>query len=711
MKKGSNIRLQYFIQPLCCVSKRLACVIYFVLFSLSAFSIPAYPYFVIVKQPNGEEITLKQKGDERMKWMESEDGYSLMYDSNKNIVYAVLDENGNMVPSAIKASDLANRSSKIKTELKKIPKKLQYSKEQKQVFDQVWKMKKSAFLRSSKKTIPTNVAKAVCALIGFPDKPISKSLSEFEQLMNQIGYSEGSAKGSVRDFYLENSYGKLDLIVTVVGPYVAAKDYSYYGKNDSDGYDEMAVELAKEAAIFTFNDPNINPADYDNDNDGYIDAFHFLYAGYGEESGGGDNSIWAHMYGFNRPLTFANVKLDVYSCSPELRGSRGTSITSIGPICHELCHIFGAPDFYDTDGAEGGMYEGTGNWDLMASGSWNGNGDRPAHINMYQKIDFGWVEPVELDAMQTITDMPNSAQNPVAYTIQTPTPGEYYVLENRQQEGFDRNVPGTGLLIYHVSGITQQSLNWNEINTKHPQKVYPVYASSYLDLPTSNPSSYGLINSERCTFKADRNTFSKFTKPAMLTWKREEVGKPITEIEETDGLISFRFMSSGINLSASVTENKVTLNWVIPDSNKEIIGYNVYRDDQFIVFINQTTFKETIKENGRYRYGVSIKYNDDSESEKEVVDVEIELTSIDLVEKTSTLLYPNPVKQGDMLFLNMGEYSQEANLFIYNISGQLVLHEQTSLPVSQHVINLPQGVYILKLKKGIETEVFKLNVN
>ena len=240
-------------------------VFFTLLLSQPTFSVPAYPYFVTVKQPNGEEITLKQKGDERMKWMESEDGYSLLYDNNKNIVYATLDENGNMIPSAIKASDIANRSPEVNAELKKISKGIQYSKEQKQVFRQVWQMKENTLLRSSKRSQTTNEVRAICALIGFSDKPITKTLSEFEQLMNQIGYSGGNARGSVRDFYLENSYGQLDLIVTVVGPYVAARNWAYYGENDATGNDAHARDLAKEAANFAFKEANINPADYDND--------------------------------------------------------------------------------------------------------------------------------------------------------------------------------------------------------------------------------------------------------------------------------------------------------------------------------------------------------------------------------------------------------------------------------------------------------------
>ncbi len=86
----------------------------------------------------------------------------------------------------------------------------------------------------------------------------------------------------------------------------------------------------------------------------------------------------------------------------------------------------------------------------MASGSWNNEGATPAHINMWQKINFGWVKPAELTSASSVTDMPAAADSARAYWIKVNNNGERYILENRQQKKFDKNVPGHGLLIYHV---------------------------------------------------------------------------------------------------------------------------------------------------------------------------------------------------------------------------------------------------------------------
>jgi M6 family metalloprotease-like protein len=694
----------------------------FVVLSLPAFSVPAYPYFITMKQNDGEEITLKMRGDERMKWMESEDGYTLLYDTDKNIVYATLDEKGDLAPSAMKAVNKSKRSPEINAELKKIAKGLQYSEKQRKIFLQIRNMEEEVQLRSSSLRSTIGTAKAICALMQFPDKDMTYTLDDFEQLMNQTGYNTNGAKGSVRDFYLENSYGKLELAITVVGPYTAAKNWKYYGENGSgNNKDTHVTELAKEAANFAFNDPSVTPSDYDNDGDGYIDTFHFLYAGYGEESGGGADCIWAHKYGFYpSPLIFQGKRLSDYSCSPELRENRFTRITYIGAICHELCHVFGAPDFYDADGEEsGGDFLGTGNWDLMANGSWNNGGATPAHINMYQKIMFGWVDPVELNTPQIITDMPNSAENPAAYIINTATQGEYYVLENRQKIKFDAYVPAHGLLIYHVS-LTQQHINYNTVNNGHPQRMYPVYATSSYEYPTGTPTSYGLINSvksnELCIFPASttRNSFTDATTPAMRTWNGKYVSKPITEIEESGGLISFKFMRSslGINLTYAISNNKVKLDWIQPSNISEIERYNIYRDGEFIQSTTQNTYRESIEESGTYIYGVSILYKNGTESAKEEVEVDFTLSSssIHQVKTTPASIYPNPLKNGEELTVDLGGEGKNAGLFFYDITGRLLMRQQATTAVSRHILHLPQGTYLLKIVKDQETETFKFYI-
>ena len=597
------------------------------LFSMQAqkvAAVPAVPWPVEKIQPDGSKITVYLRGDERVHWMESMDGYTLMYDSERNIVYAQLDTEDNLIPSQVKAvGSSALRSSEVNDFLARTQRKLRYSKTQLQVLNQIWEAGEKI---QKAPAAPIGERKALCVLMNFTDKTMVKTKEEFELLMNQVGYNAGSAKGSVKDFYRENSYGQLDLTVTVAGPYTTEKtqaDYLSQGNNYSP-LQAFATEAATRAA------EDLDLADYAEN--GTLETFHIIFAGYGDEAIQDGNQIWSHKFNLALPITLDGISVYTYSCSPELRGSFGTQITSIGVICHELCHVFGSPDYYDT-GSSG--FHGTGQWDLMANGSWNDEGDLPAHINIFQKILYGWVTPVELNQPTEIRDMPNSTENAVAYTVKANPNGEMYVLENKQQIGFDAAVPGHGLLIYHVH---QNAYGGWASNASHPQNVYPVCAVAPDAIPTNNPSSYGPINSPNTPFgeTSKKTQFTNYTVPQMFSWAtRSGAGKPIKNIVESDQKISFDFMPQSLlasvtDLTASVSDGNVTLSWTA--SSDEVFGYYIYRNNELVATIldeTQTTFTQWNLLNGDYNYTVVV-FAEDAASDPVPVSVTVTESSDDV---------------------------------------------------------------------------------
>ena len=667
---------------------KLLFVIALIYNTVTILASPAYPGLVKMAQPDGTTISVYLKGDEKVHWMESEDGYSLMYNSKKAVVYAISDEDGGMTPSSVAVRDISSRSVADKKFLKDIPKKLSFNKAQINTLKSIWEFtpKSSSIGSSQFRSASIKTVKAICTLINFQDKKLVRTKTEFNNLMNQAGYTANGDIGSVNDYYYKNSYGQLSFVITVAGPYTVSKNWAYYGANDKNGNDSIdrVVEFAKEAANLTFNDININPSDYDNDGDGYIDAFHIIYAGYGEEAGGPPNSIWAHEYGFSPALSFGTKRLDVYSCSPELRGNSGSDITHIGVVCHELCHVLGAPDFYDIDYSDnGGEFAGTGKWDLMANGSWNNNGACPANINMYQKIKFGWVNPTILNQPKNVLSMLNSADNAVAYRYDTSTPGEYYILENRQKNGFDQYVPGTGLLIYHVS-ITDADIKNNTVNNKHPQKVYPVCASATTN-PTGTPTSYGSINSTGCPFPGSSNntSFTDYTVPSATAWNGTNSLKPITNIQEQGGTISFRFMMENAepitNLQSTVKNQTIQLTWTKPAS-VDVVGYNIYRDNQLLISLSgtdNTSYTQNNVKSGSYSYCVTARYSD-KESSPVCSSIEISGSPID------------------------GSYISVRNLTAQNINNNKDIELDWDSPFvnnwMSHTDTLPNSLYFLYYK-------------
>ncbi|HUX54141.1 MAG TPA: M6 family metalloprotease domain-containing protein [Williamwhitmania sp.] len=501
---------------------------------------PAYPNPVKVTQPDGTTVTVILKGDEFAKWAQTLDGYTLLYNSRGVYEYAVLDSKGDIVPSGVKVSEQSRRTAAEAQLLSTTPKGLFFSRSQ---LDAIRSIRQMRDRENAQRTFPTTGSrKLVCILMGYKDKAFTKTQSDMNNLFNQVGYSANGATGSVKDFYTENSWNQFNLTVTVAGPFTAANNMSYYGANDASGNDVNPRALVTEAVNAA--DATVNFADFDNDNDGTVDGVYVIYAGYGEEAGGGADCIWAHAWSIT-PVTKDGKTISKYSCSAELSGSSGTTICPIGVICHEFGHVLGAPDYYDTDYSTGGQFDGTGYWDLMAAGSWNNNGITPAHHNAYTKVKvYGWATATVLSSAANVT-VTNAEANQSFYQINSTTSGEYWIMENRQKVGFDTNIPGHGLMIYHVNSGIATATTSNNINASYPQKMYPVCASATTN-PGTTASTYGTINGGGCPFPgtSSKTSFTDATTPNMKSWAGANTAKPITSIVENTitNTITFSFM-------------------------------------------------------------------------------------------------------------------------------------------------------------------------
>ncbi|MDY0279098.1 MAG: M6 family metalloprotease domain-containing protein [Salinivirgaceae bacterium] len=547
------------------------------LFVQTASAAPAWPHPIEYKLPDGTTITVLLKGDEKVKWAETKDGYSILLNKDGFYEYATSNNKGDMERSGVRAYNPDERPLVQQNAVNQLQKQIRYSPSQVSIMKQIWNINEK---ESSKAFPTTGDRKLICILIGFTDKAFTKTQSDFNNLFNQVGYNAGDATGSVKDYYLENSYGQFDLTVDVAGPFTASKNMAYYGANDASDNDVKPRELVTEAVKLA--DPYINYANYDNDNDGTVDGVYIIYAGYGEEAGGGVNAIWAHAWAIPS-ITLDGKTINRYSCSAELSGSSGTTLTRIGVICHEFGHVLGAPDYYDTNYATGGEYEGMGKWDIMASGSWNNGGATPAHHNGFTKvICYNWATTIELTTASTIT-LTNAAQNSNSfYRINTKTSGEYYFIENREKHLFDGAIPGSGMMIYHVHSGVLSALANNTINDTHPQKMYPVAQNATTAIPTSTPSTYGTINSTTCPWTGTgRTTFSDASTPSMKSWANVNTSKPITNISRnsTAKTVTFDFMGgAGDNPTAftaiSNGSSQVDLSWTRNSSRNVLLVFN-----------------------------------------------------------------------------------------------------------------------------------------
>ena len=515
----------------------------------------AAPYPVRVTQKDKTMITVLLQGDEHLKWAKTMDNYTLVFNSMGIYEYGKIDASGDLVPSGVKAHDVSNRTQRERAFITTIAKNLTYNRSQVNIVQQI--------IRNSTPTTTTAFPttgnrKLICVLIGFTDLAFTKTQVEFQNLFNQVGFSADGAAGSVKDFFLENSYNQLNLTVDVAGPYTASNTQAYYGANTAgQATDIRPRELVTEAVNLA--NADVNFADYDNDGDGNVDGVYIIYAGHGEEVGAGTDAIWAHAWSIPS-VTLDGKNISRYSTSSELRDGSGSGLTRIGVICHEFGHVLGAPDYYDTDYGTGGQYNGNGHWDLNASGNYNNDSKSPAHSNPYTKIYiYNWATVTTLSAQGTVTLQKSTLNANNFYRYNTTTANEFFIMENRQQTGFDVGVPGHGLLIYHAHADLGSHLGPNDINATAPQYFYPVCASASTN-PGATPASYGSNDGDGTTYPGTSNktSFTDATTPNAKSWAGVNTAKPIAFITEDNAAKTVTFCFLGCPPVAEFSANNTT---------------------------------------------------------------------------------------------------------------------------------------------------------
>ena len=309
--------------------------------------------------------------------------------------------------------------------------------------------------RNAKKTSQyIGKKKGLIILVEFSDQSFSKGHDKtlYNRIANEKNLKYDKFIGSVSDYFYSQSYGAFELIFDVCGPVKLTKKQSYYGANDSDGNDKHAGEMVI-SAIEAVKD-TIDLAAYDWDGDKEVDQVYIIYAGKGEADGGPDYVIWPHEFTLTEageletgigPRTYNGITIDTYACSNEV--DVNGKIAGIGNICHEFSHCLGYPDMYDTEYLNSGM----GYWDLMDAGAYNGDSFCPPEYTSYERWVAGWKEPIELKSETAITNMKAISENGDCYIMRNDNcDTEYYLLENRQFTGWDKELPGSGLLILHV---------------------------------------------------------------------------------------------------------------------------------------------------------------------------------------------------------------------------------------------------------------------
>ena len=311
--------------------------------------------------------------------------------------------------------------------------------------------------------------RVLAILVQFTDSGQASSVSAtfFDSLVF------GSTANTVRDYFDEISYSQFDLVTVNIpsslGWQTAPQSYAYYvnGQNGTGlTYPRNSQGLVEDLVDAV--DPVVDFSLYDNDGDGYVDVVLVIHTGTGAEFSGSDDDIWSHKWSIT-PRAKDGVWISSYTIQPEYWLSPGDM--TIGVYAHELSHVLGLPDLYDTDYSSNGI----GNWALMSLGSWNGpspGGGSPAHPCAWSRIQLGFATATNVTSNTNGVTINNVNENGTIYRLWTSgnIGNEYFLVENRQKIGYDSYIPQSGLTVWHIDDSkADNSQEWypSQPNTDH----------------------------------------------------------------------------------------------------------------------------------------------------------------------------------------------------------------------------------------------------
>lgn len=485
--------------------------------ALCIYAVPARRMGRTVTQADGTTLTVYAHGDEHFHWLTNEQGewIALNAQGNYEVIPALTDEQ-------IQARRANSR--------RRLP-------------------------QQTTKATPLNIApRGLIILVNFQDRAFTTTKAEMDSMINGQNYTRDysytyggerlhiTSAGSAREYFYEASNHQYHPQFDVIGPVTVSQKTSYYGGNDRQGNDKHPEKMIQEACQLAKSEYNVDFTLYDNDNDDYVDFVYVFYAGYGEADGGAENTIWPHAY----YLTAANVtciidgkQVDSYACSNEM-SSLSEVHDGIGTFCHEFSHVLGLPDLYITTEVST-THKTLGAWDIMDYGPYNNDGNTPPNYSGYERFFMGWGAPRVLTDGEEVTLHDLTSSNEVLLISETdehnligndPSPSTFYLLENRQQTGLDTYLPGHGLMLTKIQYNYSQWYSNSVNNTASRMGIDLIEA----DGKAPNYSSYNLNNGY--------NGKATDLFPAGATAYEGITDRPITNIQEKDGVITFTYRNA-----------------------------------------------------------------------------------------------------------------------------------------------------------------------
>ncbi len=441
-----------------------------------------------VRQADGTWLTVRQYGDEYHHWTATADG-TIVVSTAQGYCVAQIDDEGRLSATGVLAHEPDGRSMQEQTAVSRQQLRQALFHEQ--------------ALRSSRRGVTvggssylqhTGSPRILTVLAAFQDADftVNDPVRAFDQYLNGTSQADlGNANqlnlSSVRQYFDICSQGQFTPQFDIVGPVVLPNKLSYYGGSDPNGTDERFSSFCKDAtqqARGLVDDWSV----YDNNGDGKIELVCVIFAGFGQNQGGADSTLWAKA-------AYQNVKLNDsltiarYNCSSELFHPQYPQyINGNGVFIHEFSHCMGLPDLYATTSRAYLNNQGMETWSIMDYGLYNRNGYAPCPYTAWEQEVMGWTTIKAIDTEQhAVGDVLPLIEGGKAYKlVNGNNERDFMVMENIQKRGISKYASGHGLLVYHVDyPYTSVNMTDNPNNTPgHPSvAVVPacgLFINSYL---------------------------------------------------------------------------------------------------------------------------------------------------------------------------------------------------------------------------------------
>ena len=565
--------------------KRILMALVAVLVMLSGFAAPAYRKPFTVRQSDGTELTVVLAGDESLHYYATIDGKPLVKGAGGDFFYATFGDGG-----FVSTKCLAHNSSKRSIAENELLSAMDFSgmkAEISKASNARSMTYKAAAQRAGSQISPLGDVNVAVLLVQFKDTEFSYTKEDFNNILNtkDFVYENPIANsiGSARDYFIAQSDGKFRPNFVVTDIVTLDNDMAYYGGNDTGGDDKRATYMVKEgikkadAAGFDF-------SICDNNGDGEVEFVYCIYAGYSESYGADENTVWPHQWQLSAQsgtITVDGVKCDTYACSGELVYNEayedriGKTMAGIGLICHEFSHCLGLHDIYDITYDSGNW--GMDYWDVMDQGNYAAEGYVPVGYSAYQRDFCGWRELVEINTKGSYSMQPLTKGGVGYKVVNDANKNEYYILENRKQEGWDKYLFGSGMLVIHVDYLKSAWDN-NTINTTKNHPRYTLIPADNELFPYSSSNSSQFVASLKGDVWPGTSGNTELTNtsiPAAKVYTGGYMNKPITDIKYENDVISFNFMRTAsldvpvVLPAIDVTSNSFIANWAAVEDAAE----------------------------------------------------------------------------------------------------------------------------------------------